>query len=128
MKIRLMMASIIACCGISACASPLPQIDYYAVDLHALQRIRAMTVVDDAARKEGSWRELGTVKGLYCDRNRPHAGSAEKSAIDQAMLRAAMKGADHIGMPSCTTRTTWDLTNNCFSTTTCSAEALAVSN
>lgn len=111
---------------LAACASPLPQIDYYDVPLEALQRIRGMSIVGEDELSQGGYRELGEVEGLYCNRNAPNADSPEATAIDQAKLRAAMKGADRIGTPQCSTRTTWDLTNNCFSTTTCSATAFAV--
>ena len=109
----------------AGCASPLPQIDYYDVETEALRKIRTMTVINDAALAQGAYRDLGEVKGIYCDRNQL-VSSPERSAIDQLKIRAAQNGADHIGTPSCETRDSWDLTNNCLSSTTCSAEALAI--
>jgi hypothetical protein len=104
----------------------LPQIDYYDVDTQALRKIRTMRIIDDASITQGEYRELGQVRGLYCDRTPPYATTPEGTAIDQVKLRAAIKGADYIGTPACVTRTTWDFTNNCFSTVICTAEALAV--
>ena len=119
-------AMLLASLTITACATPLPQLDYYDVDTQALGKIRTMKIIDDASREQGKYRDLGSVKGLYCNRTPPYAGTPENTAIDQVKLRAAIKGADHIGTPACVTRTTWDFTNNCFSTVTCSAEALVV--
>ncbi len=116
---------LLASLAIVACATPLPQIDYYDVDTQALRKIRTMRVIDDASRAQNEYRVLGKVRGLYCDRTPPYAVTPEGTAIDQVKLRAAMKGADHIATPACETRTTWDFTNNCFSTVTCTAEALA---
>jgi hypothetical protein len=116
---------LLASLAIAACATPLPQIDYYDVDTQALRKIRTMRVIDDSSRAQDEYRVLGKVRGLYCDRTPPYAVTPEGTAIDQVKLRAAMKGADHIGTPACETRTTWDFTNNCFSTVTCTAEALA---
>jgi hypothetical protein len=117
-------ATLFASLAIAACATPLPQIDYYDVDTQALRKIRTMRIIGDASREQGEYQELGTVRGLYCDRSPPYAVTPEDTAIDQVKLRAAISGADHIGTPSCETRTTWDFTNNCFSTVTCSADAL----
>lgn len=117
---------LLATFTIAACATPVPQIDYYDVDTPVLQKLRTMRIIDDGAGEREEYRDLGQVEGLYCDRHPPYAGTPEQTAIDQVKLRAAMKGADHIGTPMCETRTTWDFTNNCFSTTTCSADALAL--
>lgn len=116
---------LIAVLSAGGCAAPLPQIDYYDVETDALRKLRNMSIIDEAGRAQGAYRELGEVKGLYCNRNRAEI-SPERSAIDQLKISAAQKGADRIGTPSCETRTTWDLTNNCFMTVTCRAEALAV--
>ena len=124
MKTLRISTILLASLAITACATPLPQIDYYDVETDSLRKMRTMKVIDDASRAEGEYRLLGQVKGLYCDRTPPYALTPEDTAIDQVKLRAAMKGADHIGTPACETRTTWDFTNNCFSTVTCTAEAL----
>lgn len=107
----------------AGCATALPQIDYYEVETDALRKVQGMSVLDDAVLAGGNYRELGEIQGQYCDRIQAYAGSPEQTAIDQLRLRAAIEGADHIGTPACETRTTWDLTNNCFSTVTCTATA-----
>ena len=118
----------IACCA-AACAAPVPQIDYYDVETEALERIRGMTIVDEESMPEGSYRSLGTVDGLYCDRNQlrmdPGADETRRIAIEQVMLKAAVLGAEHIGTPTCETRSSIDMTNNCMATVICTAEALA---
>ena len=128
MKIKLRNIVISTALLVAGCASPLPQLDYYDVETDALRKIRAMTVIDEVAWDYGTYRELGEARGLYCNRNNAYAGSPEGSAIDQVKLRAAIMGADHISTPHCETRETWDLTNNCFATVTCSATALALPN
>ncbi len=125
MKMQLHITLLTGILTLSGCAAPLAQIDYYEVETEALQKIRTMQIIDDATLAAGGYRELGQVKGLYCDRSPPYAGTGEETAIDQIKLRAAIKGADHISTPSCETRTTWDLNNNCFSTVTCSATAIS---
>lgn len=124
MNIRFQNLVVVATLLVAGCASPLPQLDYYDIETEALQKIRGMTIIEEDAREYRSYRELGEVQGLYCNRTKAYAGSPESSAVDQVKLRAAIKGADHIGTPQCETRTTWDFTNNCFSTVTCSAAAL----
>lgn len=112
----------------AGCASPLPQLDYYKVDADALGKIRNMSIIADTAEVAGVYKELGEVEGLYCDRTQVYAvesPEAKRSAVDQVKLRAALKGGDHISTPQCITRTTWDFTNNCFATVTCTATALA---
>ena len=113
----------------TGCAAPLPQIDYYDVETEALERIRGMTVLDDASIAAGSYRSLGEVKGLYCDRNQmqlsPGISGEQRIAVEQIKLRAARLGADHIGTPSCDPRSGMDMTNNCMATLVCRAEALA---
>ena len=74
------------------------------------------------------YRSLGTADGLYCQRNQlrmpPGASGARRIATEQVMLRAAIMGAEHISTPACETRSKLDMTNNCFSTVICTAEAL----
>jgi len=113
----------------TGCAAPLPQIDYYDVETEALERIRGMTVLDDASIASGGYRSLGEVKGLYCDRNQmqisPGDSGEQRIAVEQIKLRAARLGADYISAPSCDPRSGMDMTNNCMATLVCRAEALA---
>ena len=124
---RNLALAAITCCA-AACAAPVPQIDYYDVETEALERIRGMTIVDEASMSAGSYRSLGTVDGLYCDRNQlrmdPGADGTRRIAIEQVMLKAAILGAEHIGTPTCETRSSIDMTNNCMATVICMAEAL----
>jgi len=123
---------IIAITGIASlagCASPLPLIDYYGADSQALRKYRHVTVLADGDPAAGRYDDLGEVEGLYCNRTQSFAvesAEAKRSAIDQLRLRAAGQGADAISAPRCELRTTWDLTNNCFSTITCRGRALAI--
>ncbi len=128
MKIRFFLLVMIAVLT-TGCASAVPQIDYYDVDTEALQRLRGLTVLDDPTIERGNYQVLGDVEGLFCDRNQMYGvGSAEakRVAVDQLKIRAAQLGADHISTPSCEVSESMDLTNNCWNSVMCSAEALAV--
>lgn len=123
---NLALAAVASC--VAACAAPVAQIDYYTVETEALERVRGMTVLDEASVSTGDYESLGTADGLYCQRNQlrmpPGESGARRIATEQVMLRAAMMGAEHISTPVCETRSKMDLTNNCFSTVICTAEAL----
>lgn len=125
---RKLALAAIACCA-TACAAPVAQIDYYTVETEALERIRGMTILDEASISTGAYESLGTADGLYCERNQlrmsPGASGARRIATEQVMLRAAIMGAEHISTPVCETRSKLDMTNNCFSTVVCTAAALA---
>ena len=123
----LAIAAITMC--LAACAAPVPQVDYYDVETEALERIRGMTILDEANIAAGGYRSLGTVKGLFCDRNQvlgsPGADGERRVAVEQVKLKAAALGAEHISKPSCEARPSVDMTNNCMATVICTAEALA---
>ena len=124
---RILLLAAVASCA-AACAAPVPQIDYYDVETEALERIRGMTIVDDATVTADSYRSLGSVDGLYCDRNQllasPGPDGERRVAVEQVMLKAAILGAAHIGTPTCEARSSIDMTNNCMATVICTAEAL----
>lgn len=112
----------------AACATPVPQVDYYDVETESLQRIRGMTILDEKSVLAGNYRSLGNVDGLYCDRNQlrvsPGPDGARRIAVEQVMLKAAILGAGHVSTPVCETRSTIDMTNNCMATVICRADAL----
>jgi len=119
---------LIAGVMLGGCASPLPLIDFYEADSEALRNYRNILVlaVDDGG--DAAFEDLGEVEGLYCNRTQAFgimSDEAKRSAIDQVKLRAAAEGADAISAPACESRTTWDLTNNCYSTLVCRSRAFA---
>ena len=130
MKPRNLLLGTVLLASAIGCAAPVPEIDYYSVETGVLERIRDMTVLDDASVAAGRYRSLGEVEGMFCERSAlrvsPGPETEHRMAIEQIKLRAAKLGADHISAPVCETRSGLDMTNNCWSSTTCSATALAV--
>lgn len=109
----------------TGCAAPLPEIDYYSVETEALERLRGITILDDASIAAGDYESLGEVKGMYCERNnRKGPESQRRYAVEQMKLRAAKLDADHVSTPVCEARAGMDMTNNCWATLTCRAKAL----
>jgi hypothetical protein len=118
--------------GMSGCATPVASIDYYDVDTATLERIKSMTVIDDATLASGDYKDLGKVTGMHCRRTPPAGGGyrgqikgPKRTAIDQLKLRAAKKGASHITEPQCDINESMDLSNNCWSSIKCSSKAMS---
>jgi hypothetical protein len=130
MKLRNLLLGMVLTGTTSGCATAVPEIDYYSVDTEVLERIRGITVLDDASIAAGAYRSLGELEGMFCERNKlrvsPGPELERRFAVEQIKLRAAQLGADHISEPVCEAHSGLDMTNNCWSSTTCSAKALAI--
>lgn len=128
MKVRKLLLGTVLIGSASGCATPVPEIDYYSVETEVLERIRDITVLDDASVAAGGYRSLGELEGMFCERNKlrvsPGPEGERRFAVEQIKLRAAMLGADHISTPVCEVHSGMDMTNNCWGSVTCRAQAL----
>lgn len=113
---------------LSACAPAVPIVDFYDTDSASLSRFQVIEILDDAAIEAGSYRDLGVVEGIYCDRSYGAVDLggplANAHVMDQVKLKAAIRGANFISTPICEIRAKGDVTNNCTSTRTCKSMAL----
>ena len=109
---------------LGGCASAVPVVDFYDTDSRTLSRFQQITEVSESQ----GLKILGEVQGIYCNKTYGQVGVndplAEAQAVDQVKLKAAEKGADHIGIPQCEIRDSGDFTNNCYGTVVCTASAL----
>lgn len=128
MKRRLLPVSFVITGLLNACAAAVPIVDFYDVDSASLSRFQVIAILDDTAVKAGSYRDLGVVEGIYCDRSYGAVDLdgplANAHVMDQVKLKAAIRGANFISTPVCQIRAKGDVTNNCTSTRTCKSMAL----
>lgn len=112
---------------LGACATSVPQVDFYDTDSASLRRFQTITVIDDAA--SAGLVKLEEITGLYCKGGFRYAEVTEPrarlEAIDQIRLKAAILGAQYIGEPACQARDRSDMVNNCYGTLVCTAPAFA---
>jgi len=119
-----LMAACVLTALLAGCASAVPVIDFYDADSGTLSRFQRITVISDSQ----GLKNLGDVQGIYCSKTYGHVEAddplAETQAVDQVKLKAAEKGADHIGVPQCEVQDSGDFTNNCYGTVVCTATVL----
>ncbi len=110
---------------LGACASAVPQVDFYDTDSASLRRFQTITIIDGAVPAELT--ELDEVTGLYCKGGfryaEPSDPRARLEAIDQIKLKAAIMGAQYVGEPSCQVSDKTDMVNNCYGALICTAPA-----
>ena len=120
--------TLIAAATLSACATAVPVVDFYDTDSDSLHRFERITVLDDASAIASRAKNLGEVKGIYCEQGSRQISEddhlAEARAIDQVKLKAAKLGADYMTKPQCVISNSGDVTNNCYATLVCTASAL----
>ncbi len=120
---------VLAClCG---CATPVKVVDYYDLPSSALGSLRGMTILPEDVLSNAEYSDLGIVTGFSCRGVRKGAVNFDDSksrgkATEQLKLNAAVMGAYHITTPQCVVSEKMDMTNNCWTSLTCTGHALVL--
>lgn len=106
-----------------ACLGPL--VPVVEVDQQAAESLRReIKIVDSHSDSVQEYDRIGPISALSCKNKLWSAAATEENAIDQLLFRARMAGASAVTNLRCKRDDNTSLETNCWSSVTCSAEAL----
>lgn len=122
-------ALLIAAMLLSGCATSHTRLDFYDQSTTTLLNYRQMAFVSADARRVDLYADLGLVSGFSCRRDSGDDWTEEgsetmKIVLDQLKLNAAVLGVTHVTTPDCVSSHKTDFANNCYSSMTCTSNAL----